>query len=386
MKLYEDTLYIESVLNHNFTRDDKIEYNRILTESPNKFTSMTSGMVYEIINSIKAIMDKVNFDINIEACKGDIDKWSGIKNCKTIINKFRNINIFSDICDDISEVINNLSVHKKFWTKITTIGNKTFSFIFNSIASLISMVTANMVVVHIENMAKYGADYMTKKIPDNKQFKELLPIRMLKQVKDTIKKLEYDKIKNKLKSNKSTNNKKIAEAVGDLYNTQGFDFQYKRDKLNEAIRNNNVEPVSESLLASVSVGVGLILVVVSLLTLSRNIIFMIYHKRNRCAKYLELQAEYLEAHEIELKANKELNVEKRKSIISTQRKWRDLLLKVADAIKVDDIQASNEAKKMIKNADSELTLTNIRKNELSAQPIVKQTTDVDNSDNVLELL
>lgn len=386
MKLYEDSLYIEDVFRHNFSIEDKKEFNRLITESAGSYViDAAKSIIEELLASIKnqySSRGEYLYD-EIGDCKGNIEDWRAYNYNKKIAVRMTRVPEMRKTAEATIEVMDNVKTNKSFWSKVASVGNKTFSTIFNAILGLISMVTSNMAIRDMDNKEKYGKNYHANNSRQNndKNFTHLLPVQMIEKLRDNLKHIDFKSLTPKL--NFFSKNEKVEEAYIKMMNSVGVDYEYNKRRYYQLLEATEVKPVKEEVITGIAVGAGIVLAVVSLLTISRNIIFMIYLKRTNAAKYLELQADYLKAHEIEIKHNSNFTPAQKEDIISSQRKWRERLLKLADVIKVDDIQASNEAKKKIKSSDNEITLTNIKRKSLSNKVVTSKNAE---DDNILQLL
>lgn len=116
------------------------------------------------------------------------------------------------------------------------------------------------------------------------------------------------------------------------------------------------------------VGVAAIsLIAMSIIPITRSIIYHIYHLRSNLANSLEMQAGFLEMNKTCVEANAALTADKKKKVLDKQVKLRNKLLKMADKIKVKNATASKSAEKELKDSNKLLTIDNLQ-DEVSNSP------------------
>lgn len=141
----------------------------------------------------------------------------------------------------------------------------------------------------------------------------------------------------------------------------GMDYRKLIDSLCDKGRNNFLG-------AEMIVGVAAIsIAALSIVPLTRELIYRFYHMRSSLAQSLELQAEFLEMNKTCLEANDSITIEKKKKILEKQNKTRIKLLKLADIIRVKNAKGMNETKKDLDNDNKLLSINNIQ-DEISNSP------------------
>lgn len=96
-------------------------------------------------------------------------------------------------------------------------------------------------------------------------------------------------------------------------------------------------------------------VALSIVPLTRKLIFTFYDCRRRLANSMMLQASFLEMHKTCVEANTNFTPEKRKQILDKQERIRVLLIKGADKVRVQNVQAQRTADKELKKENQLMT-------------------------------
>lgn len=106
----------------------------------------------------------------------------------------------------------------------------------------------------------------------------------------------------------------------------------------------------------------------SVIPITRSLIFNFYKLRGDLSKNLELQAKFLEMNKACVEANTELDVVKKKKVLNRQEAMRKDLLRLADVLRVKSAKATVEAKKEIATSNKSMSIDSIR-DEISSSDL-----------------
>ena len=141
----------------------------------------------------------------------------------------------------------------------------------------------------------------------------------------------------------------------------GIDYRKMLESLCEKGRNNFLGSEMVVGLAAIS------LVAMSIVPVTRECIYQIYHLREQLSKSLEMQAAFLEMNAACVNSNTAFTAEKKKKILEKQNKTKNKLLKLANTLKVNAVKSKEKGKKDIKESNKMLTINSIQ-NEVSDSP------------------
>lgn len=115
-------------------------------------------------------------------------------------------------------------------------------------------------------------------------------------------------------------------------------IRYELNIGNRAVREDGlVDAIGDTINLGVSVASAFI-------TAIRSLVYWVYYTRIDLADYLEQQAAYVELNRKVLETRKDLDPDKKRKIIESQKEWELRLLKLSDRIQVDDVKAARKAK------------------------------------------
>lgn len=120
---------------------------------------------------------------------------------------------------------------------------------------------------------------------------------------------------------------------------------------------NNFFGLDDSLVIG---GAVLTIVALSIIPVTRELVYQFYRLRGNLSKSLELQGSFLEMNKACIEANQALTADKKKKIIDKQEKIRQRLLKLSDTLKVSTVKARVDSKKEIESANKMLSIDNLR--------------------------
>lgn len=112
---------------------------------------------------------------------------------------------------------------------------------------------------------------------------------------------------------------------------------------------------------------AIMLVAISIVPITRTLIYQFYNLRRKLSDSLNMQAMFLELHKTCVEANTDFTKEKKEKILRKQDALRKTMLKLADKIKVTDVKASRQTASDLNKDNKLMTFDNVKK-------------DIDNSD------
>lgn len=117
------------------------------------------------------------------------------------------------------------------------------------------------------------------------------------------------------------------------------------------------------------VGIGaLSAVCLSIIPITREIIYQIYKFRGKLSESLEIQANFLELNKTCINNNELMNEQKKKKVIEKQEKLSKKLMKLSDILRVKSSKSIMDSKRELKHDNSRLSIDSI-KDEISNSPL-----------------
>lgn len=116
---------------------------------------------------------------------------------------------------------------------------------------------------------------------------------------------------------------------------------------------------------------AILMIAVSIIPITRELIYHFYHLRGNLANSLELQATFLEMNRACVEANQNFTEEKKKKVLKKQEVLRNKLLKLSEMLRVKAVKANEQAKKEIKSENKKMTVQSL-KDDVSNSPMSLQ--------------
>lgn len=149
-----------------------------------------------------------------------------------------------------------------------------------------------------------------------------------------------------------------------MIETSGISYRKMLDTLANGGRNNFFGIDDGLMIGSAAV----LMIAVSIIPVTRELIYHFYHLRGKLANSLELQATFLEMNRACVEANQSFTEEKKKKVLAKQEKLRSKLLKLSGALRVKAVKATEKAKKEIKSENDKITVQSL-KDDVSKSPM-----------------
>ena len=105
---------------------------------------------------------------------------------------------------------------------------------------------------------------------------------------------------------------------------------------------------------------ALIAAAMSVVPITRSVIYQIYNFRGKLANNLEVQASFLELNKASVEANQALTIDKKKKVLEKQEKLAQKLRKLADDLRVKSSKSVVDATKDLKKDNGTLSIDSLR--------------------------
>ena len=316
---------LESIIYKNTTLKEQRDYESVMES--NKNASMLDKVTDYLIRAVYDIGSKVLFDSAITKSAGILKDW---KHYKTTTDSLKKVSTelgpkYKYYVNTIQTAIVNTESNSKIFNTSFRLKNPMLMYTYSSVVNAISVAVSLLISEVAVNKDTYGAKY-----------KEAAPSNVV--VESTV----FSSLRNYNNGFKKGEMSKILKTLLDQ---------------SKGITKN--KPTKESVVVESIVIAGIVGVIVLLLQV-RRMLYFLYIQRTKLANYLELQVHYLKQNEVAVKANKEFTPYEKNQIITSQRKWEERLLDLAELVRVSGIDANNKTKIEMDKADKELTLTTMR--------------------------
>ena len=178
---------------------------------------------------------------------------------------------------------------------------------------------------------------------------------LLYEFVDYVKRPDADKIEVKLKNNYNRANLFYVQQLEKYNNiTSRGDYKAYLEQIMNKGRENFIG-------TSTMIGIGVVAAIgLSIIPITRALIYRVYNSRARLSDYLAQQAYFLEMNKTAVEANGSFEENRKKKILMKQQQVHDKLIKLSDKLKVNSVMANDNAVNRLKNDNRTLTLGNIQ--------------------------
>ena len=112
---------------------------------------------------------------------------------------------------------------------------------------------------------------------------------------------------------------------------------------------------------STAISVGTVaLAALSIIPITRELVYQFYNIRTKVSESLELQAYFLELNKKSLEANNVIDAKKKDEIIRKQENIRNMFIRLSDKLRVGDIKARTTSSAELLNDNKLLTINNLK--------------------------
>lgn len=285
-----------------------------------------------IENLYQAIMEKGHVDFDtIPKSAGDITKYSGYETMMNTLNTLRDLAsenpAYKDLAqyvNDVVKAIGNIALHKPEYSTGFSGKNQMLILEYNTFVFTCVEATTSLLYQFADFLKTPSSDVLKIALKNTKYRADLFYIEQLRSFNHVCQSGNYKKY---LKGILSSGTKNFfllddAMAVGTL-----------------AI---------------------ITTVMLSIIPITRRLIYTIQDFRGRLADDLELQAYFLEMNQNYLKANKTRTVAENKKIMEKQEKVRLKFLRLADKLRVSSVRAEELARKTLNNEDRTMSVNSLQ--------------------------
>lgn len=117
----------------------------------------------------------------------------------------------------------------------------------------------------------------------------------------------------------------------------------------------------ENFVGATAIGVGAVaLAALSIIPITRELVYQFYNIRTKVSDSLTLQAYFLELNRKSLEANNVMDARKKEDIIRKQESVRNLFIRLSDKLRVGDVRARSTSSRELLNDNKLLTINNIK--------------------------
>lgn len=306
------------------TSDSFYDVRLILEDAESPITKKTIENLYQ------SVIDKGHIDFDdIPKSKGNISSYSGYKSMMQVLadlnNLAKNDLSYKDIADYVAIVqkaINNILANAHSYEQAFSKKNQVIMMEYNTFVFACVEATTSLLYQF--------ADFM--KTPSDHELKV-----SLKNTKYRADLFYVEQLATFNKVNATGNYKKYLNSVI----TSG-----QENFVGSAMAVGTVAVVSAIMLSIVPV--------------TRRLVYAFQDMRNRIADDLQLQAYYLELNKTAVEANQAKTEAQKKKILEKQEKLRLQFLRTAEKLRVKSVHAEQLAKKSIENENKNMTVNGMR--------------------------
>lgn len=302
------------------------EYVNIVAVLEDTNSPVTKKYIEKLYDSVLS-KDHIDFD-NIPESKGDIRTYSGYNNMMEVLlnierlaqeQKATNVIGYVKTVQNAIKAIENTSDLYSMGYKLK---NEYVMLEYNIYTYTCIQATSTILSEFVEYIKRPDRDTIDITLKNTSQRANLFYIKELEKFNNVVSKMEYR--------------------------------QFLKSHLN-ADRENFVG--TETL-----VGMGAVaLVAMSIVPITRELVYQFYHIRSSLSDNLAQQAYFLEINKANVEANKSFTSQKKKSILDKQEKLKKRLLKISDKLRVNHAMTSEISKRSLKKDNTLLTIDKIKK-------------------------
>lgn len=280
--------------------------------------------IYDMVISKSHIV----FD-DIPNSKGDITKYSGyhtmIDTLDTIssMQQFKTSNV-SGYVNTIKEAIRNIESLKEVYQAGFTSKQDYVMLEYNAFVYTCVQATTSILYEFVEYIKRPGTNTIQIVLTNTKYRPNLFYIQQLEKFNNVVK------------------------TMGSRYREYLMSLcKKKSDK--------------ENFVGATVVGAATVAAVaLSIIPITRELVYQFYHVRTKIADSLSLQAYFLELNKKAVEANATFEPNKKESILRKQESIRNLFIRMSDKLRVGDVKARAISNKELLNDNKLLTINNIK--------------------------
>lgn len=291
----------------------------ILEDTTSPITVRHTEQLYQ------SVIDKGHIDFgDIAKSKGNIQNYSGYSNMKETLNIIRQLSVEQrkpEVTECVGVVLTAIQNIEMLEAEYEEGFRKNVSYVmleYNSFVFCCVEATTSILSEYVEYIKNPASKEMTISLKNNKYRANLFYLEQLRLINKVNDSPEYRKF-----------------------------LQSMNDKGQENFTGAAIVGMTATMLMALSI-----------VPITRKLIFTFYDARRRLANDLMMQASFLELHRTCVESNIDFSPEKKKQILDKQEKVRLLLIKLADKVKIQNVQAQRNGERDIKKSNQLMTLDN----------------------------
>lgn len=288
-------------------------------------------------NLFKSVIDKGHIDFgDIPKSKGNIKNYSGYQNMIDTLYNIRKLgedgrsNSVVEVVDTINEAIKNIEILNPIFEKGYKAKNEYVMMEYNTFVYCCVEATTSVLCEFVDFIKKPSSQTMEITLKNTRYRANLFYVEQLKKFNRVNSNMSYRKFLEQMIDKGTENFIGTAEVVG--------------------------------MTAIISVALAIV-------PITRELIYHYYNTRRKLADALLCQAYFLEINKTVVEANTKFTAEEKQKILKKQEHLRTVLIKLADKIKVSNVQADRSAKNQLSNDNKKMTVDS-QKKEVDDSPLV----------------
>ena len=288
-------------------------------------------------NLFKSVISKghINFD-DIPKSNGNIKNYSGYQTMTDTLYNIRKLgesernNSVIELVSVIEESIKNIENLASIFEKGFSTKNEYVMMEYNAFVCCCVEATTSLLCEFVDYIKKPSSQTMTITLKNTKYRANLFYLEQLKKFNKVNSNLSYRKFLEQMINKGTENFIGTAEVVGMT---------------------------------------TIITVALSIVPITRELIYQFYNTRRKLSDALLVQAYFLEINKAVVEANTEFTAEKKEKILKKQENLIKILRNLGDKIKVSNVKADRDSKKQMSDDNKKMSV-NSQKKEVDDSPLI----------------
>lgn len=271
----------------------------------------------------KSVLERKDVDFgDIPKSNGDIEKVkyykTTVESLDTLTELYRKNNIDEPAINTVKQAISNLKAFKNQFAMGFKANHQLVMMVYNTTVMAVIDATSNLIATYTNFIVSADPTYTINNSHD--KFRGCVSVDSL------------------VKFNQSCENGQLAKAL-----------------------NFSIDEKKNAFLGAETVVTGVVIMtLLSIVPITRELIYFFYRSRVKLSDYLETQATFLEMNKLATEASN-ASPQKRDKVIKKQEKTIQKLRKLADKIAINDVDTRDVVKKQQKDENALWSLDNIEK-------------------------
>ena len=326
MGWYQDTIKVSPIVMEASTPEDKKYMQSMGKDDIHQINGTLVQKLYS------TIIERKDCDFgDIPSSKGDITK------CKYYKSTIESLDVLSELMvkneiptmdvDIVKEAISNVKKYKPSFELAFSLKQDYLILFYNTI--VMAIVDATSMII---------ADYMNYLVGPEQS--------------------RYDSVKSRIDNSRGRISIDSLQRFNNEVKVGHFDTM--ANNLNDAQRKNFTGAITGVVVAGV-----VITALVSVIPITRELIYFYYRSRVKLADYMDMQADFLELNKLGVQASSNKSAQQKKEIIKKQEKVILKCRRRADKLKINEEDIGTLAKKQVENDNKGFSLKSIEKQMFS---------------------